>query len=68
MSEKRCFLNEDRVCPAEVSTRGHQFLCRAWSKDRQECVFILKATEMPVRDGDSTFTIFPESAPPPEVK
>jgi hypothetical protein len=59
---KFCHKDKERECPSE------SYPCRAWNDEHQECVFILKATEIVVQDGSVTCTMFPKSAPPPEVR
>lgn len=65
MSNKSlCFLDKDRQCP--TGEFSQEALCKAWDEALNECV-LLHTVRLMASKKDS-YTIYPKSAPPPEVK
>ena len=57
---KLCFLDKSRPCPP------HPKPCMAWDKDACDCIILMQMRAAASKDGH--VTVFPVSAPPPEVR
>jgi hypothetical protein len=61
---KVCFLDKARRCPQDPGGRGGY--CMAWDSVAEDCLALMQMRVAVFKNGATT--LYPVSAPPPEVK